>query len=111
MQIELTPQVIVGAIGVGLAVQTAIVTVAIMIRGTAKDLARESAAREEAEKATEARFGVVEREVHKHDVALRGIEVRMDAVDRTTTATAATVAAHAQTLAALAAPRPSQRGR
>jgi len=110
MQIELTPQVIVGAIGVGLAVQTAIVTVAILIRGTAKDLARESAAREEAEKATEARFGVVERD-HKHDVALRGIEVRMDTIDRTTTATAATVATHAQTLAALAAPRASQRGR
>jgi hypothetical protein len=111
MQIELTPQVVVGAIGVGLALQTAIVTVAILIRGTARDLARESAAREETEKANDARFLSVERDVHRHDVALRAIEVRTDAVERTATSTAATVAAHAQTLAALTAARSGDRPR
>lgn len=111
MQIELTPQVIVGAIGVGLALQTAIVTVAIMIRGTAKDLARESTAREETEKANDARFASIERDVHRHDVALRAIEVRTDVVERSAAATAATVAAHAQTLAALTAARSADRSR
>jgi hypothetical protein len=112
MQIELTPQVIVGAIGVGLAVQTAIVTVAIMIRGTARDLARESAAREDAEKTTEARFVLVEREVHRHDIELHGLGLRVDATERGVASATSTIVQHAQTLAALgAAPRPDGRRR
>ncbi len=102
MQIEITPQIVAATIGIGFAVQSAIIAVAVMIRGTAKDLARESKEREDAEKATEARFAVVERDVHQHAVALRAVEVRADAADRSLSATAATVASHAQ---ALAAPR------
>lgn len=111
MQIEITPQIVVATIGIGLAVQSAIVAVAVMIRGTAKDLARESKEREDAEKATEARFAVVERDVQTHSVALRAIEIRTDATERTLASTAATVAAHGQTLAALAASRSEDRPR
>ncbi|MBI2388624.1 MAG: hypothetical protein HYV09_03320 [Deltaproteobacteria bacterium] len=111
MQVDLTPQVVVTAIGVGLALQTAVITVAIMIRGTAKDLARESAAREQAEKATEARLLVVERELHKHDVELHGLGLRVDANERDIIAAATTTAQHAQTLAALGPSRSDDRRR
>lgn len=111
MQIELTPQVIVTAIGVGLAIQTAVVTVAILIRGTAKDLARESTAREQAEKATEARVVLVEREAHRHEVSLHGLDLRVEANERAVSAVTATMAQHAQTLASLGATRADERRR
>jgi len=111
MQIEITPQVVVATIGIGMALQSAIIAVAVMIRGTAKDLARESKEREDAEKATESRFAVVERDVQNHSVGLRALEIRTDGMERTLGSTTATVAAHGQALAALAAARPEDRPR
>lgn len=110
MQFELTPQVIVAAVGVGIAVQTAIVTVAVLIRGTAKDLARESAAREESEKTTEARFNALERQVHAHDVALHGLTLRADVAERGLSSATSSLAQHALAIAAFAA-RPDDRRR
>jgi len=109
MQIEITPQIVVATIGIGFAVQSAIVAVAVMIRGTAKDLARESKEREDAEKATESRFAIVERDSLAHAVTLRALEVRADAAERTIQATVATVSAHSEALAALDAVRVEDR--
>lgn len=101
MQIEITPQIVVATIGIGLALQSAIVAVAVMIRGTARDLARESREREEAEKATEARFALLEKDARAHAVELRTVEVRSEANERAMSSLAATVGAHAQAIAAL----------
>jgi len=103
VQIEITPQIVIATVGIGFAVQSAIVAVAVMIRGTSKDLARESKEREDAEKATETRFVLVERDVRQHAIALHGLEVRTQVVERTVDVTATTIAGHAQELAALAA--------
>jgi len=111
MQIEITTQIVVATIGIGFAVQSAIVAVAVMIRGTAKDLARESKEREDAEKATEARFAIVERDSQAHAITLRALEVRADAAERTIQATVAIVNAHGQALAAIGSARPEDRSR
>ncbi|MBI2390504.1 MAG: hypothetical protein HYV09_13020 [Deltaproteobacteria bacterium] len=91
--------------------QTAVVTVAIMIRGTAKDLARESAAREQAEKATEARLVIIERE----DTPARRRAARSRASPRSERTRAGcgggNVAQQAQALAALSKPRADDRRR
>lgn len=89
-----------------------VVAVAVMIRGTAKDLARESREREDAEKATEARLAVIERDAQAQAVALRTVEVRSETTERAVTSLAATVVAHAQALAGLGnAPRDERRRR
>jgi len=81
MQLDVTPALIVSAAGVGLAFQAAVIGVAVMIRGTAKDLAKESAARVETEKAVDARFVELAKESTTHTVAIRTLETRANGVD------------------------------
>lgn len=111
MQIEITPQIAIATVGIGLALQSAIIAVAVMVRGTAKDLAREQKERDEAEKAVDARFAVVEREMQTHAVAIRALEVRAEAADRAVGSLTSASASHAQALATLDAARAERRRR
>jgi len=103
MQIELSPHYVIAAASLAVTIQGVIVGVALMIRGTAKDLARESQSREEQSKATNARLADLEAKDHGHSVALATTTTRIDTLDRSVQGTATTVAGHATAISALEA--------
>ncbi|MBI2392833.1 MAG: hypothetical protein HYV09_24825 [Deltaproteobacteria bacterium] len=83
MQVEITPALLVSAAGVGLAFEAAIVGIAVMIRTTARDLAKETAAREESERAHSARFDELTRSCQGQAIAIRTLEIRTETTDKT----------------------------
>lgn len=106
MQIDLSAPYAVAAASLAVTIQGVIIGVAVMIRGTAKDLARESKRREEQAQEANAQPAALTTKDQEKSVALATALTRIEAVERLASSAATLAAEHAVSLAAIESWKP-----